>query len=118
MQEDTSERKFVFGSPTETQSKTSFKDYRPSSVLIEALRLLDQDRYEDYGPPDVSCQEIAYLWSLLFKMEITKEQVALALAAMKFRRLLYNLTHDSKRAADSAVDLMAYLEMWARFNGQ
>ena len=73
------------------------------SILEEADRLVSGDRNEAYGHPFDDFTRTGKLWAPILDLEeVTPEQVALCMAALKISRL----THKFKR--DSAVDLAGY----------
>lgn len=73
------------------------------TVLQEADRLVSGDRQSAYGHPFDDFTRTGKLWaSILDLPEVTPEQVALCMAALKISRLC----HCYKR--DSAVDLAGY----------
>jgi hypothetical protein len=71
-------------------------------ILDEASKLIGGDRHKDYGDKLINHQNIAKLWSVVLKKEVTPHEVALCMALVKIARL----THQHKR--DSYVDLAAY----------
>jgi len=76
---------------------------RNESILEEADRLVSGDRNEAYGHPFDDFTRTGKLWAPILDLEeVTPEQVALCMAALKISRL----THKFKR--DSAVDLAGY----------
>lgn len=81
-----------------------------TKALVDAVQLINGDRQEDYGPPEVNFKRIAQRWSQHLGMEVTPYDVCLMMAELKLARL----AHDHSR--DSIVDAAAYLglaqEMW------
>jgi nucleoside 2-deoxyribosyltransferase len=73
------------------------------TVLQEADRLVSGDRQSAYGHPFDDFTRTGKLWAAILDLpEVTPEQVALCMAALKISRLC----HRYKR--DSAVDLAGY----------
>jgi len=71
-------------------------------ILKEALDITQGDRLEDYGDSTVELNRIATLWSVIFETDITPNQVALAMIALKITRQM----HKNKR--DNWVDIAGY----------
>ncbi len=59
-------------------------------------------RRDNYDSPTPNFQRIAALWSVILGKEVTPEQVALCMAALKIARLMYEYTDDG------AIDLAGY----------
>lgn len=72
-------------------------------LLIEAARVVTQDRNAQYGSPEDSFEIVAELWSTLFKIPVFPYQVALAQDLLKTARLMNNPGH-----RDSWVDKAGY----------
>lgn len=72
------------------------------NILEEAEKLINGDRAKAYGSPLTMCTNIAKMWSVIFKVEITPEQVALAMIAMKICR------EGNKHSHDNLVDMAGY----------
>lgn len=80
-------------------------------VLQEASALLDGDRKNEYGTPQVNFGRIAKMFSFLFpEREWSPADVALALAAVKFGRAVQGYKRDT------AVDLAGYAALWAELS--
>jgi hypothetical protein len=60
----------------------------PPSILIEADSLINGDRQQDYGPPEVNFIRIAKLWSIILGHDITWDHVILCLIQLKVARAL------------------------------
>jgi hypothetical protein len=71
-------------------------------ILEEALQITNGDRREDYGDCKVEFDRIAKIWTVLFETEITPNQVALGMIALKLTRQM----HSNKR--DNWVDIAGY----------
>lgn len=76
-------------------------------VLEEAAELIDGDRQDDYGAPEINFQRIASLWNVVHPLpdgdEYLPSDVALMLALVKVGRLI-----QSPLKRDSWVDLAGY----------
>jgi hypothetical protein len=73
------------------------------TIATEAIRLVTGDRRDSYGHPSRNFQDIADLWSVILKTEVTAEQVALCMVQVKIAREI----NVSKR--DNLVDAIGYL---------
>ena len=58
----------------------------PENILEEANRLIHKDRNETYGHPLDDFTKTAGLWSVILSTEVTPEQVALCMVAVKISR--------------------------------
>lgn len=65
------------------------------AVLEEAKHLICGDRRVDYGDVEDSFKDVAYIWSRIFKVDVTPEQVALAMAGLKLCREFNAHKHDN-----------------------
>ena len=72
------------------------------SILEEANKLIGGDRNDDYGDKLTNHQNIAALWSVFLRKNITPHDVAMCMALVKVARLM----HAHKK--DSYLDLAAY----------
>lgn len=73
-------------------------------VEHEARRLVQGERDQAYDNPRGNFKRIALMWSAIFGIEVTEEQVAIAMAAVKLARLAYD-----PKAHDSQVDVIGYI---------
>ena len=71
-------------------------------ILEEANKLIGGDRNDDYGDKLTNHQNIAALWSVFLRKNITPHDVAMCMALVKVARLM----HAHKK--DSYLDLAAY----------
>jgi hypothetical protein len=71
-------------------------------ILDEAKRLTHTDRQKNYGSPYVNHKRIADLWSPIFGVTVTPEQVALAMIQVKVAREI------NRHTRDNLVDLIGY----------
>ena len=72
------------------------------SILEEANKLIGGDRNDDYGDKLTNHQNIAALWSVFLRKNITPHDAAMCMALVKVARLM----HAHKK--DSYLDLAAY----------
>ena len=49
-----------------------------ATVAVDAIRLVDEDRNDSYGPPEENLGRIAAMWSGYIGKEITAQDVAFA----------------------------------------
>jgi hypothetical protein len=75
-----------------------------TEILHQADVLVNGQRAQDYGPPQVNFQRIADLWSPVFGLSVTPVQVALALSQLKVARLINSPDHE-----DSWIDAAGYI---------
>lgn len=71
-------------------------------ILQTAEKLINGNRHEEYGDAKQNFQDIADLWSVILKQEITTEQVALCMIMVKSARLM-KTNHQ-----DSWIDICGY----------
>ena len=71
-------------------------------ILEEASKLIGGDRNDDYGDKLTNHQNIAALWSVFLRKNITPHDVAMCMALVKVARLM----HAHKK--DSYLDMAAY----------
>ena len=74
-----------------------------SNVFDEAKNLVNNDRNLDYDHPLDNFYRIKKGWEVIFNVEITEEQVGLAMAWLKIEREAY------KHKRDNLVDGAGYL---------
>ena len=81
-----------------------------SEVLLEAFRLVNQDRGEQYGPPHEDYAKVAEIFSSITGVKLSVEQAIMFPLAMKLARIRTN-TFDGKNGwhQDSVVDAAGYL---------
>ncbi len=83
------------------------------TVAVDAIRLVDEDRNDSYGPPEENLQRIADMWSGYLNIPITKEDVSLMMVLLKISR------SKAGYSRDNAVDGVAYFlihDSMARYN--
>ena len=71
-------------------------------ILEEALSLTKGARNQDYGDCTIEFDRVANMWSIIFENEVTPNQVALAMIALKITRQM----NANKR--DNWVDIAGY----------
>lgn len=72
------------------------------TVAVDAIRLVDEDRNDSYGPPEQNLQRIADMWAGYLNIPITKEDVSLMMVLLKISR------SKAGYSRDNAVDGVAY----------
>lgn len=72
--------------------------------LDEAARIVTGQRDVQYGGPEENFSRIAKLWSVIFGIEITSEDVAMAMVAVKVARYASR----SGFQPDTWVDIAGY----------
>lgn len=78
-------------------------DSMSEPILPEAHQLINNDRNESYDHPLDNFNRIKKGWEVIFGIEITEEQVGLAMAWVKIAREAY------KHKRDNLVDGAGYL---------
>ncbi|QGH75305.1 phosphofructokinase [Mycobacterium phage Quesadilla] len=88
----------------------SATDMRPEreKLLEEARRAISGDRQRDYGPPTPSFERIAAMWSAILGTEVSAEQYAMCMVAVKLGRLVETPNH-----RDSWMDIAGYAGLGA-----
>ena len=74
-----------------------------SDVLEQAGAAISGDRHDKYGDARDNFANIAAGWQVIFGVDVTAEQVALAMVWVKTARLLQTPSHD-----DSWLDMAGY----------
>lgn len=80
---------------------------KKESILMEAERIVNGPRQQDYGHPLDDFTKTAAMWSPIFGVAVTAEQVALAMVCVKLSRLLNTPSHH-----DSQVDIAGYIQTY------
>jgi hypothetical protein len=88
-------------------TKPSEANAPTESVLLEAERIINGQRRDDYGGALESFTRIAELWQPLLGVEVSAEQVALCLIQLKVARALNGLKSRTLHR-DSVVDIAGY----------
>ncbi len=73
-------------------------------ALREAARLISSERNIDYGPPSENFDRIARLWSVVLGINISLEDVAMCMIAIKMARY----SSKSGFQSDTWVDIAGY----------
>jgi hypothetical protein len=66
-----------------------------TNALREADKLVHGNRQKDYGHPLDNFEDIAKFWSVIFKTDVSAEDVALAMVSVKISRQLNHPKHDN-----------------------
>ena len=72
------------------------------TVAVEAIRLVEYDRNDSYGPPEENIRRIADMWTGYLGFPVTAEDVALMMVLVKISR------SKAGYSRDNAVDGVAY----------
>lgn len=73
-------------------------------ALYEAARIIAGERDAQYGGPEDNFNRIAKIWSVIFGIEVTKEDVAMAMVAVKIARY----ASKSGFQPDTWIDIAGY----------
>lgn len=90
------------GTPTEVLTQAVVVRKSRSNVLTQADKLVNGARADEYGDAKQNFEDIAKLWSVLLEKEVTAQQVALCMIAVKSARLM------KSDSPDSWVDICGY----------
>jgi Domain of unknown function (DUF4406)/Domain of unknown function (DUF6378) len=90
------------------------QDPTPESPLLEALRIVHDDRGADYGSPIEDFTRTGRMWGAILDLEddVTPREVALCLIGLKLSRE----AHQHKR--DNLTDIAGYAETLAMLEGE
>jgi hypothetical protein len=72
------------------------------TVAVDAIRLVEDDRNDSYGPPEENLRRIADMWAGYLGVPVTAEDVALMMVLVKISR------SKAGYSRDNAVDGVAY----------
>ena len=87
------------------QSAATPTDVPPRvEALREAARLIHSERNVQYGPPSENFDRIARLWSVILKIDVSMEDVAMCMVALKMARF----ASKSGFQPDTWVDIAGY----------
>lgn len=87
-------------SPTKTQESSPPR----VEALREAARLIDSERNVHYGPPTENFDRISRLWSVVLGIDVTSEDVAMCMVAVKMARY----ASKSGFQPDTWIDIAGY----------
>lgn len=73
-------------------------------ALREAARLISSERNKQYGPPSENFNRIARLWSVVLGIDVTEEDVAMCMVALKMARY----ASKSGYQPDTWIDIAGY----------
>lgn len=73
-------------------------------ALYEAARIIAGERDVQYGGPEDNFGRIAKIWSVIFGVDVTKEDVAMAMVAVKIARY----ASKSGFQPDTWIDIAGY----------
>lgn len=73
-------------------------------ALREAARLISSERNEQYGPPSENFDRIARLWSVVLGVNVSMEDVAMCMVALKMARY----ASKSGYQPDTWIDIAGY----------
>lgn len=80
------------------------------NILQEADKLVNGDRNKDYGGVKEDFDRIAQMWSAIFGIDITGDQVPLAMIAVKMSR------QANKNKRDNIVDIAGYAHTLEKYH--
>lgn len=86
----------------------TIRNTKPASILLEADKIVNGDRNDQYGDPTIAFEEYASILKTTFGIELTPVEICKVLMAIKLGRL----KHKFKK--DSIVDLCGYSEILNR----
>lgn len=72
------------------------------TLAADAVQAVTGPRQRDYAHPKINFQRIADLWSPIFGIPVTPEQVAIAMIQVKISREM------NRHTRDNVVDLIGY----------
>lgn len=92
--------------PTPTPNASPSKDEVPPRVeaLRQAAHLISSERNVHYGPPSENFDRISRLWSVVLGIDVTSEDVAMCMVAVKMARY----ASKSGFQADTWIDIAGY----------
>jgi hypothetical protein len=85
-------------------SKSGIVDTPRVEALYEAARLISSERNVHYGPPSENFERIAKLWSVILRIDVSMEDVAMCMVALKMARY----ASKSGYQPDTWVDIAGY----------
>jgi len=84
--------------------ETQGKDLPRIEALREAARIIAGDRDTQYGAPEDNLGRIAKIWSVIFGIEVTSQDVAMAMVGVKMARYV----NKGEFQPDTWVDIAGY----------
>ena len=89
----------------ETSSTTELVEVPPRvEALREAAKLINSDRNKQYGDPKDNFSRISKLWSVILGIDISNEDVAMCMVALKVARY----ASKSGYQPDTWIDIAGY----------
>jgi len=76
------------------------------SILVEAAKIVDNDRADDYGDPRDDFKRIATIWSTLLENKLNVDLTPSEVGAMMIALKLSRAAHNNKR--DNWIDIAGY----------
>lgn len=87
------------------QAPSPAEDLPPRvEALREAARLIHSERNKQYGPPSENFDRIARLWSVILGIDVSMEDVAMCMVALKMARYASR----SGYQPDTWIDIAGY----------
>lgn len=80
------------------------KDLPRIEALREAARIIAGDRDTQYGAPEDNLGRIAKIWSVIFAIEVTPQDVAMAMVGLKMARYV----NKGEFQPDTWIDIAGY----------
>lgn len=80
------------------------KDLPRIEALREAARIIAGDRDKQYGAPEDNLGRIAKIWSVIFGIEVTAQDVAMAMVGLKMARYV----NKGEFQPDTWIDIAGY----------
>lgn len=84
--------------------ETHGKDLPRIEALREAARIIAGDRDTQYGAPEDNLGRIAKIWSVIFAIEVTPQDVAMAMVGLKMARYV----NKGEFQPDTWIDIAGY----------
>ena len=84
------------------QIAKTLKPIKKTSILFDADRIINGELRYSYGPVEVSFANIAKMWSVLLRTEVTGSQVAQCMIALKQVREM------AKPSVKNRMDMAGY----------
>ncbi len=91
-------------------TKTPASIARSCELLSKTIETL-KERNEQYGDPTEVFGTLAGMWEAILQTPVSRQEVALCLAALKIARLVHQPGHQ-----DSLKDLIGYAALYSEFD--